>query len=57
MLETRLIGYVQVSINGQELHSQIDSLKKADVLEKLIFIDKASGAKSEHPGLDSCINE
>lgn len=29
----------------------------ADVSNKLMFIDKASGAKSERPGLDSCMQE
>ncbi len=53
----RQIGYARVSSGGQELHSQIDALKKAGVPEKFIFIDKASGAKSEHPGLDSCMQE
>ncbi len=52
-----LIRYAQVSTGRQELHSQIDALKKAGVSEKLMFIDKASGAKSERPGLDSCMQE
>jgi len=57
VMKEHLIGYARVSTGGQELHSQIDALKKAGVPEKLIFIDKSSKAKSERPGLDSCMNE
>lgn len=45
--------FTRVSTGGQQLHSQIDALKKAGVPEKFIFIDKASGAKSERLVLDN----
>ncbi|MCU7938476.1 MAG: recombinase family protein [gamma proteobacterium symbiont of Bathyaustriella thionipta] len=35
---------------------QIDALKKAGCQKKDIFIDKVSGAKSERPGLNACMN-
>lgn len=51
----KLVGYVRVSTQGQEVHLQDDALEKAGCAKNMIFIDKISGAKSERPGLKNCL--
>jgi DNA invertase Pin-like site-specific DNA recombinase len=52
----RIIGYARVSTDDQNLDLQINALIKAGCKKKDIFMDKVSGAKSERPGLESCLN-
>lgn len=52
---SRKIGYARVSTEDQDLNLQIDELISHGCNEKLIFTDKISGAKSDRPGLDKCI--
>ncbi len=55
--ENRLLGYARVSRDKQELQLQIDALLKAGVPRKMVFMDKASGAKAARPGLDNCLGQ
>ena len=44
------------STDDQDLSLQPDALEQHDVPKDLIFTDKLSGAKSERPGLDRCLD-
>ena len=52
---SRKIGYARVSTKDQKLKSQTDDLKKFGC--DPILHDIVSGAKSERPGLDKCLEE
>jgi DNA invertase Pin-like site-specific DNA recombinase len=47
----RLVGYARVSTDDQDLSLQMDSLIGLGVNQEDIFSDKASGSKTERPGL------
>jgi DNA invertase Pin-like site-specific DNA recombinase len=51
----KLIGYARVSTGEQDVQLQLDALQEAGCEEGDIFVDKASGARSNRPGLDACI--
>lgn len=49
------MGYARVSTASQELDLQLDALRDAGCDRKLVFVDKASGAKTNRPGLERCL--
>lgn len=51
----KLIGYARVSTGEQDLQLQLDALKAARCRDTDIYKDKASGARSNRPGLDTCV--
>ncbi len=52
----RILGYARVSTDDQDLSLQIDALEKHGIAKSLIFMDKLSGARSDRPGLDKCLD-
>jgi DNA invertase Pin-like site-specific DNA recombinase len=53
----RLVGYARVSTDDQDLALQTDSLVGLGVNRDDIYTDKASGAKTERPGLGACLDK
>ena len=49
-----LIGYARVSTTDQDLALQIEALTKAGC--ERLFADKASGAKTDRPGLTEALH-
>lgn len=52
----KLVGYARVSTVEQDVDMQLDALREAGCRDALIFVDKVSGAKSQRPGFDACID-
>jgi DNA invertase Pin-like site-specific DNA recombinase len=50
-----LIGYARVSTDDQRLDLQLDALAQAGVTSQHVYTDKASGARSDRPGLLAAI--
>ena len=52
---SKLVGYARVSTLEQDVQLQLSALELAGCEKNNIFIDKISGAKTERPGLNKCI--
>jgi DNA invertase Pin-like site-specific DNA recombinase len=50
-----LIGYARVSTDDQRLDLQLDALAQVGVTSQHLYTDKASGARSDRPGLLAAI--
>ena len=50
----RLVGYARVSTADQDVSLQLDALGKAGCNADDVFVDTASGAKTDRPGLEEC---
>ena len=50
-----LAGSPYTKGRSEELNLQLDAVKEAGCLQKNVFIDKASGSKTERPGLQECL--
>ena len=49
------LGYARVSTAKQDLERQVDALTTAGIPEKLIYLDKKSGATTDRPGLRAAL--
>lgn len=51
----RVLAYARVSTSDQDLSLQLDAFKLAGCQKQFVFTDKASGSKTERPGLTKCL--
>lgn len=54
-LDRRLIGYARVSTEDQDLRVQLDTLRRAGVMEVNLYWDKKSGSAMRRKGLDAAL--
>jgi len=54
---SRIVGYARVSTQEQDVQLQMDALEKAGCSKNDIFSDCISGAKTQRPGLEKCLEQ
>ncbi len=52
---SRLVGYARVSTDKQDVALQREALQQHGCERERIFVDTASGARTQRPGLDACL--
>jgi len=55
--EKRLIGYARVSTYGQTLDSQLEQLRKAGCSSRIIYREKATGARADRRELNRMLGK
>jgi len=55
-IASRLVGYARVSTDDQDVSLQLEALQQHGCKRELIFIDTASGARTQRPGLEACLD-
>lgn len=51
----RLVGYARVSTDEQDMALQLEALQQHGCEREWVFVDTASGARTQRPGLDACL--
>lgn len=51
----RLVGYARVSTDEQDVTLQLEALQQHGCKREWIFVDTASGARTQRPGLEVCL--
>jgi DNA invertase Pin-like site-specific DNA recombinase len=51
----RLVGYARVSTDEQDVALQLEALQQQGCEREWIFVDTASGARTQRPGLEACL--
>jgi DNA invertase Pin-like site-specific DNA recombinase len=51
----RLVGYARVSTDEQDVALQLEALRQHGCEREWIFVDAASGARTQRLGLDACL--
>jgi DNA invertase Pin-like site-specific DNA recombinase len=51
----RLVGYARISTAEQDLTLQLEALRQQGCRPEWIFVDTASGSRTQRPGLEACL--
>lgn len=51
----RLVGYARISTAEQDVTLQLEALRQQGCRPEWIFVDTASGSRTQRPGLEACL--
>jgi DNA invertase Pin-like site-specific DNA recombinase len=52
---SKRVGDARVSTDDQDLSLQLDALRQAGCAENYLFVERACGARTDRPGLETCL--